>query len=139
MPGSLVEMPRPRKEVIVRTYSMAIAARLRELRDERDWLVEDVIDRIALCGSLYVCRSKKCGKSHEGLTTSRPVKCPYCGGSTKKEQLIVATRLMFFWEKGKQANGADMPIDFYPIIAAVYGYKYPHEWLPRWTPKYLDI
>ena len=129
-------MPRPRKETTVSTYSLAIAARLRELRDERDWHVDDVIDRIALCGSRYVC--KKCGKPHVGLTTSQVVKCPYCGGSTKTEKLVVKQRIMFHYETGKQAGGADMPIDYHPIIAAVYGFKYPHEWLPLWSPKFLS-
>lgn len=136
--SSLISMARPRKEITVRTYSQAIAARLRELRDEREWLVEDVADRIALCGSGYTCRSKKCGKTHEGLTTSQLVKCPYCGAATREGRLIVKERLIYCWEVGKQSGGSDIPIDFYPIIAAVYGFKYPHEWLPLWSPKFLS-
>ena len=130
-------MPRPRKEVTIRTYSQAVAARLRELRDEREWLVEDVIDRIALCGTQYVCNSRKCGKKHVGVAISQSVKCPWCESSTSKERLVIKERLMFCWEKGKQSGGADMPVDYYPIIAVVYGFKYPHEWLPLWLPRYL--
>ena len=82
-------------------------AKLRELRDDRGWSIDDFRNKLAEYGV------------------------------TKGGELIPATTA-YSYEQGKQNNGANLPVDLYPVIAAIYGYKTPFGWLPSEFPDLED-
>lgn len=85
-------------------YGAMIAAKLRELRDSRDWSIDDFRDRLA----------------EYGVTTK--------GGDP------IPTTTAYSYEQGKDNGGANIPVDLYPVIAAIYGYRTPFGWLPSEFP-----
>lgn len=42
----------------------------------------------------------------------------------------IAKSSVFAYESGRLGGGADIPPDYYPAVAAVYGFKTAHGWLP---------
>jgi hypothetical protein len=42
----------------------------------------------------------------------------------------VPTPTLYAYERGKDAGGVDLPLELIPIVAAAYGYRTAHGWLP---------
>ena len=124
-------MGRRRLEDNKTCYSGAVAARLRELRDSKNWSVEDLQNKIREVGVSYEC--PECGKSHVGVRKSSVVRCPRydCNGLPEAYELEIPTRTIYAYESGKYKGvGADLPWDYLPVIAEVYGYSTATGWLP---------
>lgn len=130
-----VKLPRKgahvtRREVVHSTenYSELVAARLRELRRSRRWTIEEFIDHLADVGGVV------------NITTYRG-ECPpdqivdvvYSDGIKGKMRKVPPSTVRS-WERGKINKGADIPTDYYPLIAMVYGYTSPVAWLPDSMP-----
>lgn len=128
----MVCMARPFIEPDLETYSGRVAAALRSLREKKKWSVEDVRAKLAEVGSAYICR--KCGSKHIGLRTDadRYASCPRhdCRSKTRREDLQIPQSTWYAYEKGKDQGGADLPIDFIPIVAVAFGTRSATSWLP---------
>lgn len=85
-------------------YGAMVAKRLRELRDDKGWSIDDFRDRLKMHG---VCRPD---------------------GSP------IPTATAYSYEQGKDNGGADLPMNMVPVIGKIYGYSSPHGWLPREYP-----
>lgn len=86
---------RRRNEPDLSTYSGQLAARLRQLRDEHNWSIEELRDKLSLRG------------------------------------LTIPVNSLYAYERGKIGNGMDLPIDYFPQFAAVYGFSSPRTLLPH--------
>ena len=131
MAGTVHRMGRRRLEDNKTCYSGAVAARLHELRDKQGWTMEEFLRKLSEVGVRYEC--PECRKSHIGVRMSLDVPCPRydCGGVPEAYELVLPLRTAYSYESGKhKAEGADLPSDFYPVIAAVYGYTTVIGWLP---------
>lgn len=85
------------------TYASMIAKRLRELREERMWSIEDFRQKLAEHGIV--------GK--DGLLPKSTV---------------------YSYEIGSANSGATIPVNYFPVIAKIYGFRNPREWLPEEWP-----
>lgn len=93
-------MGKERKELDTSSYGSLIAERLRELRDKHGFSMEKFRDKLA----------------EHGAKQPNGDRIPY---ST-----------VYSWERGKENAGADLPVEMYPVIARIYGYKHTGGWLP---------
>lgn len=89
----------------LKSYGSMVSARLRELRLSRKLSIEQFRDKLAEHGMIQ----------------------------ENGDRLAQST--VYSWERGKDNAGADLPVDYYPVIAAIYGFKSPHGWLPDQVPK----
>lgn len=98
-PKKASRVSRRRSEHDLSTYSGLLAARLRSLRDDKGWSMQDLHDRLSERG-------------HE-----------------------IPMSTLFAYERGKHANGADLPWDLVPVFAQVYGFRSPRGLLDQRFPE----
>lgn len=99
-----LRLTRPHKTLSTTRYGSLVARKLRALRLERGWTTETLMERLRELGADEM--------GYPPLNASK----------------------VLSWEKGKENGGANCPVDYYPLIARVYGYKTPTGWLPDETP-----
>lgn len=95
---------RNRTNPTLKTYSAMVATRLRELRDEHGLTMEQFRDKLA-----------EHGIKHEN------------GDRVPQSNT-------YNWERGTDNKGSGIPLDYFPIIAKIYGFDSPHGWLPDEFP-----
>lgn len=100
---------RPEVDRRVETYADQIAARLRELRHEKGWSIQDFRLRLA-----------------------------QVAGVTGEDGEPIPQSTAYSYEHGRSGGGADLPTDLFPAIALLYGYATPFGWLPKEWPHYLS-
>ena len=91
---------RPATKLEILTYGDCVAKRLRELREEHKLTMDQFRARLAELGV------------HKENGDPVPYSTAYS------------------WERGPSNRGVELPIGYFPVIARMYGFSSPAEWLP---------